>query len=149
MAFTRFSNDEVVLNKKLEESRFPGMYHLNCPGNGLNNPYIDDVHVRLQKWGSNLCRDTTNIDSNLKNLNTKLSKSNKNNNFNIIQNNYPTRSFLIDDTRHSLPIHLFRELEKQRENYPQRNSDKFNENNFPTNLDSRKLQRDIYNKIKK
>jgi len=51
MAFTRFSNDIALQQKRLEESTFTGIYHLNTPGNGLDNPYINDVHIRLQKWG--------------------------------------------------------------------------------------------------
>ena len=54
MAFTRFSSDRDVLEKKLCESTFTGLYHLNTPGNGLQMPFVDDPHVRLQKWGANL-----------------------------------------------------------------------------------------------
>ena len=52
MAFTRFHDDPARIEKKLLESTGIGIYHLNVPGNGLT--YIDDVNIRLQKWGANL-----------------------------------------------------------------------------------------------
>ena len=74
MAFTRFSNDNARQKKKIEESVFSGIYHLNTPGNGINNNYIDDVNIRLQKWGANLHSNTCNLESNMKGLNIPLNR---------------------------------------------------------------------------
>ena len=74
MAFTRFHDDADRQIKYLEESTFQGIYHLNTPGNGLKNPYVDDVHIRLQKLGANLHSHSCNIESNLSNMET-LSKN--------------------------------------------------------------------------
>ena len=73
MAFTRFSSDKDVIQKKLCESTFSGIYHLNTPGNGLNVPYIDDTHIRLQKWGANLHERSFNVENELRGATRKLS----------------------------------------------------------------------------
>ena len=62
MAFTRFSSDKDVIQKRLCEATFSGIYQLNTPGNGLNMPYIDDTHIRLQKWGANLQARSFNVE---------------------------------------------------------------------------------------
>jgi hypothetical protein len=74
MAFTRFSSDRAVLEKRLAESTFTGIYHLTTPGNGLKMPFIDDPHIRLQKWGANLQTNGLNIENELRGT-TRLLKS--------------------------------------------------------------------------
>jgi hypothetical protein len=72
MAFTRFSNDKDVIQKRLCESTFNGIYHLNTPGNGVDMPYVNDSHIRLQKWGANLRTNTLDIENDLRGMTRKL-----------------------------------------------------------------------------
>lgn len=53
MAFTRYHDDPLRIMKQLQESTDQGRYTLNVPGNGTNVPFVNDPHVRLQKWGAN------------------------------------------------------------------------------------------------
>jgi hypothetical protein len=115
MAFTRFHDDPDVIQKKLCESTFAGIYNLNTPGNGINNPYIDDVSIRLQGWGANMCTNTIDLDSNFKGLDRKLSSDYKQyQKPNSNQNKYSTNTFLVDETRASCPAWLYRDLTQYR-----------------------------------
>ena len=51
MAFTRFYDDPLRISKRLEESTFAGRYQLDMPGPGVDMPFEEDPHARLQKWG--------------------------------------------------------------------------------------------------
>jgi len=144
MAFTRFHDDPDVIQKKLCESTFAGIYTLNTPGNGVANPYVDDVSIRLQGWGANLCTNTIDIDSNFKGLDRKLTSDYKQySEPNTTQRKYSTNSFLVDETRASLPVWLYRDLPQQRPNYllfdPQEHLQRQLNLNAPTRL----LEKDL------
>ena len=149
MAFTRFSSDPDVINKRLVESTFNGVYHMNVPGNGLNNHYIDDTHIRLQKWGANLRTNTLDIENDLRGTNRKLGSDYQNymKTSALLKSNtntFSTKSFLTDETRASCPAWLFRDLTQHSPNYlhinPQLNVDMSFENNQST----RNLEKDYY-----
>ena len=72
MAFTRFHDDPVRIEKGLEQSTFSGRYYLDTPGPGTQLPYMMDPQMRIQKWGANLASDTTNLESELRCLGRKL-----------------------------------------------------------------------------
>ena len=72
MSFTRFHDDPYRIQKQLEESTHTGRYQLDTPGQGINLPFMEDPHIRLQKWGSNLRTNTTAIESDLRGLTRKL-----------------------------------------------------------------------------
>ena len=48
MAFTRFHDDPARIAKQLEIETFAGRYQLDRPGPGVNLPYYEDTHHRLQ-----------------------------------------------------------------------------------------------------
>ena len=73
MAFTRFYDDPCRVMKHLQESTDQGVYMLNVPGNGTNMPFVDDPHVRLQKWGANRSANLTSLESSLFAMDRKLS----------------------------------------------------------------------------
>jgi hypothetical protein len=75
MAFTRFNYDECRTKKLLQESTDPGRWMLNVPGNGINLPFLEDPHLRMQKWGANLMADPIDIASDLDGRTRKLTKS--------------------------------------------------------------------------
>lgn len=110
MAFTRFRDDPDRVNKYLEESTFSGIYHLNTPGNGLSNPYVDDTHIRLQKWGANLQSNSLNVENELFNINRPLNRDSKSYKpINTKKISFPVNTFNIDESRASLPAWTFRD----------------------------------------
>jgi hypothetical protein len=88
MAFTRFHDDPCRIKKRLQESTDQGRYILDVPGNGSTPYYIDDPHLRLQKWGGNLMTDSINIENDLKGLTRSINQDC------LLKNNY--NSFLTN-----------------------------------------------------
>jgi hypothetical protein len=86
MAFTRFHDDPCRITKQLQESTGLGRYMLNVPGNGDKPLYMEDPHIRMQKWGGNLLTNTINIESDLMGL-TRNSNRDE-----ISENNYKTKA---------------------------------------------------------
>ena len=145
MAFTRFHDDPDVIQKKLCEMTFNGVYQLNVPGNGIHNPYIDDPNIRLQKWGANLHTNTIEIEHKFKGLDRKLASD-----YQVFKeprskpNTYSIKSFLVDESRASHPAWLYRDLTQYRPAHlyfnPQYNTTINFENNQPTRI----LEKDYY-----
>jgi hypothetical protein len=152
MAFTRFSSDSFVQQKKLEESTFSGIYHLNTPGNGLENSYIENPRIRLQKWGANLRTNSCNLESELKGLNKPLNRDNVNyKDVSFFSKNHKYESnnnFNIDETRATLPAWKYRELPQQRYDFVFDNPQKHVFKPFTSNLNTRQLEKDFYDKNK-
>ena len=62
MTQTRFSNDEVRMQKELEISSFEGRYALTTPGPGINITFREDPYIRLQKFGANIMANTHKVE---------------------------------------------------------------------------------------
>ena len=75
MAFTRFHDDPDRIMKRLQESTDQGMYYLNQPGNGDKPPFFNDPQIILQKWGANLHEDRIKVESELRGIHNKLSRT--------------------------------------------------------------------------
>lgn len=147
MAFTRFKDDSARVNKYLEETTSIGKYHLNTPGNGLDNPYIDDTHIILQKWGANLQSNSLLVENELRNLNRPLSRdSNTYKRVDSQAYQYPVKNFNIDESRASLPAWTFRDKQGVRFDYPlnETQNNKSMTIPFQNNLQSRILEKDFY-----
>ena len=147
MSFTRFHDDPDVIQKRLCEMTFTGVYQLNVPGNGMNNPYIDEPSIRLQKWGANLWSNTLDIDNKFKGLDRKLARDHQQfKTPNSSPKSYSTQQFLVDETRVSHPAWLYRDLNQYRPAHlfvnPQNNVTMKFENNQSTRI----LEKD-YNSI--
>ena len=145
MAFTRFHDDPARIQKSLIESTYSGIYHLNTPGNGLNLPYVNDVHVRLQKWGGNLQTNSLGVEDELRGLNRKLGRdSHQYTHPNTNSKSYISTTFNVDETRASHPVWLYRDRHQDRFMYlpinPQDNIFYKFENNCPTRM----LEKDYY-----
>ena len=82
MAFTRFHDDPCRIQKYLEETTYVGNYKINVPGNGDKPSFINDPHLRMQKWGANLSENKTQLESDLMGITRKLNRDS------IQQNNY-------------------------------------------------------------
>jgi hypothetical protein len=143
MAFTRFKYDPAREIKYLEESTTVGKYHLNTPGNGLANPYIDNPHIRLQKWGANLQSNSLLVENELRNLKRPLTRDlNKYQSVNTEMFHFPVKNFDIDESRASLPAWLFRGNDDMRFDINMKQS-KINIP-FQNNLQTRILEKDYY-----
>ena len=143
MAFTRFHDDPDRISRKLAESTQVGIYHLNTPGNGMTNPYIEDIHVRLQKWGANLQTNGFEVSQALRpqTLSRDALPYKKPE---TSSNSYGTSSFQVDETRTSLPAWTFREKPQAQYAFlpvnPQANLFFKFDNNCPTRM----LEKDYY-----
>jgi hypothetical protein len=147
MAFTRFSSDRAVIEKRLCESTFSGIYNLNTPGNGLNMPYIDDPHIRLQKWGANLQSRSFNIENELRGATRKLTSDHQLYNKKPIDsyvNNYSNGTFHVDESRASCPAWLFRDVTQHRPQLLDKNPQYNVFLNFENNQATRILEKDYY-----
>ena len=81
MAFTRFNYDKCRTLKTLQQSSDPGRYMLNVPGNGGEPCYMENPHIRMQKWGANLMKvnggHPIDIDSDLRGITRRIVGSGK------------------------------------------------------------------------
>ena len=149
MAFTRFKDDPARVKKYLEESTSVGKYHLNTPGNGLQNPYINDTHIILQKWGANLQSNSLLVENELRNLNRPLNRDLMLNQYQSVNSNsqsYPVKHFDIDESRASLPAWTFRDNEIKRDKIPLKHEQIGTTIHMPfqNNLQTRILEKDYY-----
>jgi hypothetical protein len=149
MAFTRFKDDPARVNKYLQETTSIGKYHLNTPGNGLNNPYIDDTHIILQKWGANLQSNSLSVENELRNLNRPLTRdlnAYKRVDSHSQSYQFPVKSFNIDESRASLPAWTFRDKNNNHFDYPMNETQNNKSMNIPfqNNLQTRILEKDFY-----
>jgi len=147
MAFTRFSSDRAVLEKRLAESTFTGIYHLTTPGNGLKMPFIDDPHIRLQKWGANLQTNGLNIENELRGTTRLLKSDYQIYNKNPIETSkkmYDTSTFYIDESRASCPAWTFRDKTQYRPQILDKNPQYNVFYSFENNQATRMLEKDYY-----
>ena len=49
-----------------------GNYHLSVPGNGLQPYFMEDPHIRIQKWGGYSSTNMIDIDSSLRGIDKQL-----------------------------------------------------------------------------
>ena len=121
MAFTRFHDDSCRIQKYLEETTNIGNYQINVPGNGINMPFINDPHLRMQKWGANLSNNLTDLESDLRCQTRTLNRDtiNENNYTNYLNNNnvYSVNNYPVHHTeitgqpRATNPAWTLRELD--------------------------------------
>ena len=92
-------------------------YQLNAPGPGVETPFLEDPHMRLQRWGANLRNNTADLESDLIGINRKLTKQTvdyRKNTPSTSAIGYGTQSAFIDETRASNPAWTLRDLEHTR-----------------------------------
>lgn len=118
MAFTRFHDDIYRMEKEMQEVTGAGRYMLNVPGNGAKPCFMEDPHIRMQKWGANLMTNTVNVESDLMGLTRSANRDY------LGQNNYqkkavetfpvayPTCGGGTDQSRATHPAWLVRDLEQ-------------------------------------
>jgi hypothetical protein len=117
MAFTRFHDDPIRIQKQLQESTGLGRYQLDKPGPGANLPFIEDPQIRLQSWGANLHSNAVNLESDLRGMTRKLSRDQveyKSTEPMNLPGQYSSVPAFVDESRATHPAWMFRDLEQNR-----------------------------------
>jgi hypothetical protein len=150
MAFTRFHDDPVRIQKQLAESTFLGRYQLDTPGQGVDLPFSEDPQLRLQKWGANMRTNGVNLESDLRGMTRKLNRDY------ITQNNYLDHDVrtervnyrdsdpFIEESRATNPAWTYRDLEQTRWETPFLNPQANLEKKFHDNIQTRILEKDFF-----
>lgn len=153
MSNTRFFYDPSRTTKSLQQSTDPGRYILNVPGNGDRPDYIEDPHIRIQKWGANMRTNSVNLESDLRGMSRQLGRDclgKDNYETNVVKSvpiSYPsTTKLTTEQSRAIMPAWTARDLE-QVDWYtlpldPQENTCI----PFLNNLDTRILEKDHFTK---
>ena len=114
-------NDVNRLKKEMEITSFPCRYHLDVPGPGMNVGFIQDPHIRLQKWAANLYSNQIGIEHDLTNRNRSINNENKVSvscsKLNRHIQNQPTTI----ESKTELPPWIFRDKKNNREQYSEIN----------------------------
>tara|TARA_Y100001980_G_C14444074_1_gene229489 strand:- start:197 stop:697 length:501 start_codon:yes stop_codon:yes gene_type:complete len=129
MAFTRFHDDPCRIQKYLEESTNVGNYEINVPGVGAKPSFINDPHLRMQKWGANLSENKTELESDLMGITRKLNKDY------IKENNYLNNQHLYNQNIY--PVYQDEITHQPRATNPAwtlRELDSINTPNIPNNF---------------
>jgi len=150
MSFTRFNYDRDRTKKSIEESSFAGKYALNTPGPGVNVPFMEDPHIRAQKWGANMMTNTVNLESDLfglsRPINRDLLETNdyKKNKVDTSSVFYSSSQPFIEESRASHPAWMYKDLEQTRWETPFLNPQNNLEKLFQDNIQTRILEKDYF-----
>lgn len=157
MAFTRFKYDEARTKKEVAEATFAHRYIMNTPGQGLNLPYIEDPHIRLQKWGANLRQLqgdlsiidlASDLDGRTRGGLTRVGCKNKIEPVVKAENtrlkSYRTKRNITDESRASHPSWMYRDLEQTRWEYPLMDPQENVCKHFENNISTRILEKDYH-----
>ena len=154
MAFTRFHDDKNRIIKQLQESTDVGRYMLNVPGNMGTTPcFVNDPHIRMDKWGANLRTNKTNLESDLLGLTRTINRDCES--MNLYTNyteasssiEYPTCGDATNQSRATHPAWEYRDLEQPRWENPLLNPQINLEPQFKTNVSTRILAKDKHSPI--
>lgn len=156
MAFTRFRDDPVRIQKQLQESTYLGRYQLNRPGPGVHLPFLEDPNIRLQHWGANLQNNTVDLESEFRNMNRTLNRD-------LVQENnykhftyqtpsrpplsgYSTMQPFVEESRASHPAWTYKGLEQSKWEEPLINPQSLShlECPFPQQVSTRILEKDNF-----
>ena len=149
MSFTRFHDDEVRIQKQLEQQTFIGRYQLDVPGMGSSMPFQDDAQLRLQQWGANLRTNTVNLESDLMGITRPLNRDdvNENNYVGKVESSaipYSSQQPYVQESRASHPAWMYRDLEHPIWEQPIVNPQANLEKPFHDNIQTRILEKDYY-----
>ena len=149
MSFTRFHDDKHRVKKQVEESIYAGDYFINTPGPGVNLPYMEDPHIRLQKWGANLRNNSTNIENDLRGITRPLNRDELSKEYKRTEPvselmSYQNVSPYTDESRASHPAWMYKDLEQKRWEHPILNPQNNWETPFDSNIQSRILEKDLH-----
>lgn len=151
MAFTRFHYDKARIKKQLEISSYANRYYLDTPGQGIDLPFVEDPHCRLQGWGANLQTNTVNLESDLLGMTRPLCRDN------IAVNQYKLHAVVssqvsyrsvapyTDESRATHPAWMYRDNDHARWEQPWLNPQSVGiEPTFPCRVQTRILEKDMF-----
>jgi hypothetical protein len=147
MAFTRFHDDPQRIKKYLQESTDQGRYMLDVPGTGPNPCFMEDPHIRLQKWGANLHSNTVNLESALIGIGDKLTHDcllNTKTFPNSNQMNYPTCQPFTEQPRTTNPAWTARDLQQDHFKILLLDPQEHTCIPFQNNLNTRLIEKDMF-----
>jgi hypothetical protein len=151
MAFTRFNYDPCRTIKHQQQATDPGRWILNVPGNGTNPCYMEDPHIRIQKWGGNLRTNTINLESDLMGVNRQVSRDclvkDNYKSYNVPNDKieYPScNNLFTEESRAIAPAWMFRDKEQTDWYYPPLNPQENTCIPFQNNLSTRILEKDYF-----
>lgn len=148
--FTRFHDDPARIEFQLRARTFAGRYAMDMPGPGIDLPFQEDPHLRLQGWGANLRTETVNLESDLIGLTRTANRDH------VESNDYAKKSVsssapsyrvaapVVEESRASLPAWQFRELEHPRWEQPWLNPQAHLEKPFHDMVPTRLLEKDYF-----
>lgn len=157
MAFTRFKYDNCRTVKSQQQATDPGRWILNVPGNGTNPCYMEDPHIRIQKWGANLRTNTINLESDLLGMNRHISRDclGKDDYKNHTDDNNPKvhseaiaypkcNELFTEESRSVAPAWMVRDLEQVDWYYPPLNPQENTCFPFDNNINTRLIEKDNF-----
>jgi hypothetical protein len=149
MAFARFHDDLYRIKAQAQDSSFSGRYNLDVPGPGVNLPFFEDPHLRIQRWGANLQTNTIGLENDLFGLTKKLncdSMESDYKNFAATSStvSYPIANPTVEESRASHPAWMYRDLEHPRWELPWTNPQANIEKQFHDNIQTRILEKDFF-----
>jgi hypothetical protein len=128
--------------KKLQQSTDQGLYYLNQPGNGERPPFINDPQIILQKWGANLHEDRIKVESELKGIHYKLSRTPPTFHLTTTPLSYPDHTpEITSQPRSTHPVWDARDLQQYRQTPLFHNPQENVELPFHANVSTRILER--------
>ena len=151
MAFTRFHDDDVRIEKQLEQQTYIGRYQLNVPGQGVSMPFQEDAQLRMQKWGANRHENPVNLESDLYGLTRPLGRDDidthdyKKHAGSTQQIQYPRENPFVEESRSSHPAWMYRDLEQPKWEEPLVDPQANLEKPFHDNIQTRILEKDTFN----
>ena len=150
MSFTRFRDDDARVQEQLHNLTHTGRYQINTPGPGSDIPFMEDPHMRLEKYGANLRTNKVGIESDLKGLTRKLNRDLLDeNDYKKMETeshirSHSTRAPYVEESRASHPAWTYKDLEQSRWEIPFVNPQTNIEQPFNFNLNSRVLAKDNF-----
>jgi hypothetical protein len=153
MACTRFNYYPCRTKKNLQQSTGPGRWVLNVPGNGSEPCYMEDPHIRMQKWGANLCVNSLQIENELRGGRQPLSRDCLDNDYlgknqykqSVKSIAYPScKSVFTEQSRSTNPAWWYRELEQVDWYYPPLNPQENTCIHFQANVNTRIIEKDSF-----
>jgi hypothetical protein len=150
MSYTRFSSDPARIKKQLEETTFTSRYMLDTPGPGMDLNFMEDPQIRMQRFGANLCENTTSLESDLLGLTRRYNRDlvdvNDFKKYAVVapSMNWGVSKPYTDESRASCPAWMYRTVENNRWEFPILNPQNGLEKNFNENIQTRILEKDNY-----
>lgn len=149
MANTRFNYDDCRTAKRLQQSTDPCRWILNVPGNGDNPSYIEDPHIRIQKWGGNIRTNMVGIEDELRGRGGRILDRDCTSYKEFIAPSenisFPSNNTLFtDQSRATNPAWIYREIEQANWQFPQLNPQENVCLPFLNNLNTRIIVKDNF-----